>query len=174
MDTLISSAEIKLKIKEYAELINQEYQDKNLTSVMIMKGCICVTADLIREITVPFTLEFVQAKSYGHNGMHAGDLSLLYDKDLDIEGKDLIVIDDIFETGNTMKKVCNRLMQRNPKSIKTLVLLVKEIERKASYRPDYVLFDIPDRFVIGYGLDYKELFRGLPDICAFKNDKAPF
>lgn len=174
MDILISSEEIASKIKESAQLINEDYKDKNLTIVMIMKGAICVTSDLMRELKIPLKLECIRASSYGYNGMQAGNLTISSLDCLEIEGRDLLVVDDIFETGNTMLKVCKQLETLRPSSIRTLVLLVKDIKRKVEYRPDYVLFDIPDRFVIGYGLDYKELFRGLPHICAFPGDQPPF
>lgn len=174
MDLLISSQEISSRIKECSEQINKDYQNKNLTVVMVMKGAICVTADLIREIAVPFKLEFVRASSYGYNGTTGRDLTISGLDKLEIEGRDILIVDDIFETGNTMLGICKQVETKSPQSIKTLVLLSKNIERKTDYRPDYVLFEIPDRFVVGYGLDYKELFRGLPDICAFVDDTPPF
>ncbi len=141
---------------------------------MVMKGSLCITTDLIRQINVPCHLEYVRASSHGQNGMKAGELVVTGLDRLDIKGRDLLVIDDIFETGNTIVNVVSQLNEKQPKSIKTLLLLVKDVPRKTNYRPDYVLFNIPDRFVIGYGLDYKELYRGLPDICAFINDTPPF
>ncbi len=174
MDVLISSQEISNRIKECSEQINKDYQGKNLTVVMVMKGAICVTADLIRELTVPFKLEFVRASSYGYNGITSGDLIISGLEKLEMEGRDVLIVDDIFETGNTMLGICKQIGTKHPQSIKTLVLLSKNIERKTDYRPDYVLFEIPNRFVIGYGLDYKEMYRGLPDICAFIEDTPPF
>ncbi len=174
MDVLISAETLAKKIKASAQEIERDYEDKNLTIIMIMKGSVCVAADLIRELKIPFMLEYVKASSYGQNGMKAKGLSISDLENLSIEGRDVLLVDDIFETGNTLLGVCKALETKNPKSIKTLVLLAKNIERKTTYRPDYVLFDIEDRFVIGYGLDYKELYRGLPDIRAFVDDKPPF
>lgn len=174
MELLISSEQIAAKVSQAAAQINKDYKDKELTIVMIMKGSLCITTDLIRQLDVPFNLEYVKASSYGQNGMKAGKLTVIGLDRLDIKGKDLLVIDDIFETGNTMLEVVSQLNEKHPKSLKTLLLLVKDVPRKTDYLPDYVLFNIPDRFVIGYGLDYKELYRGLPGIYAFINDNPPF
>ncbi|MFC2049246.1 hypoxanthine phosphoribosyltransferase [Chlamydiota bacterium] len=174
LDLVLSSAEIAAKIHEAAVQVNCDYADKDLTVVMILKSAICVTADLIRHIDVPFKLEFLRANSYGYNGTKGGQLTIENLDQLEIEGRDVLLVDDIFETGNTILGVMAKLQERHPKSIKTLLLLVKDIPRKTTYRPDYVLFDIPDLFVIGYGLDYKEFYRGLPDIYAFPGNIPPF
>ena len=167
IDLMIPAAEITDKICQTACQINQEYAGQELTIIMIMKGAICVTADLIRHLTIPFKLEYVRASSYGHHGTMRGQLRMEGLDSLDIQGRDVLLIDDIFETGNTITRIAEELQIKQPKSIKTLVLLVKDVPRTTNYLPDYVLFNIPDRFVVGYGLDYKELYRGLPDICVF-------
>lgn len=174
LDVLISTQEIDAKMKEAAKMINNDYKDKNLTVIMIMKGAVCVAADLIRNINVPFKLDYIKASSYGNNGTVSGNLKIEGLDRLDIEGRDVLLVDDIFETGKTITGIKEMLQQKKPNSIKTFVLLLKNISRKTSYQPDYVLFTIPNRFVVGYGLDYKEFFRGLPDIRAFKNDTPPF
>ena len=174
IEVLIPAEELAVKIRETAAVINHDYQDKKLTVVMLMKGAICVTSDLIRYIEVPFTIEDIKTSSYGYNGTKAGELWIANLDRLDVEGRDVLIVDDIFETGKTLTGVMKVLEDKHPASIKTLILLLKDIPRTIEYRPDYVLFNIPDRFVIGYGLDYKELYRGLPDICAFVNDTPPF
>jgi hypoxanthine phosphoribosyltransferase len=174
LDLLISSNEIQIKIKEAAQQVSKEYKDKELTILMLMKGAICVTADLIRNIDIPFKLEYLKASSYGQNGMKSGELSIEGLENLEIEGRDVLLVDDIFETGKTILGVIEKLQNKKPKTLKTLLLLVKDISRKTSYRPDYVLFDIEDRFVVGYGLDYKEFYRGLPGIYAFPDNTPPF
>lgn len=174
LELLISSEEIAAKVDEVAAQINQDYKDKKLTLVMIMKGAVCITSDLIQKIELPCTLEYIRASSYGQNGMKAGELIVSGLDQLDIEGRDVILVDDIFETGNTIRKVQQRLNEKHPNSIKTLLLLVKDIPRQTTYQPDYTLFHIKDRFVVGYGMDYKELYRGLPGIYAFTNDTPPF
>lgn len=174
MELLISSEEIETQICAISKQINEDYKDKHLTILMVMKGAVCVTTDLIRNLDVPFKLEYLKASSYGENGMVGGHLTIVGLDSLDIEGRDVLVIDDIYETGNTIREIMTLLRTKNPKSIKSFVLLLKDVPRKNNYRPDYVVFDIPNRFVIGYGLDYKELYRGLPGIYAFIGDKAPF
>jgi hypoxanthine phosphoribosyltransferase len=174
MDLLISPDQIAARIAEVGQEINRDYQDKNLTIVMIMKGALCVSADLIRALEVPFKIEYMKASSYGYNGTTAGELTVDGWAHLDIEGRDILIVDDILETGHTFLKVIEKLKEKNPKSIKTLSLLVKNIPRSHDYLPDYTLFTIENRFVIGYGLDYKELYRGLPGIYAFINDTPPF
>lgn len=171
---LISQEEIAARVSEVAEQINEEYKDKKLTLVMIMKGSVCIASDLMRQLQVPCTLEYIRASSYGKNGMKAGQLYVAGLDDMDIEGRDVLLIDDILETGNTMLKVMDQLRGKHPSSIKTLLLLVKDIPRSTTYLPDYTLFNIPDHFVVGYGLDYKEFYRGLPGIYAFINDTPPF
>jgi hypoxanthine phosphoribosyltransferase len=161
---LISREEIQAKVKDVAQIIGRDYQDKNLVIVSVMKSAICVTADLMRELHVPFTLHCMRASSYGQNGKKSGELILKDIEDLDIASKDVIVVDDIFDTGKTMMKIVEVLKLKNPSSLKTLVLLAKNVSRQTPYRPDYVLFDIEDEFVVGYGMDYKEFYRGLPGI----------
>lgn len=174
MEILISPQQIEEKIKESGKQISQDYQGKPLTIIMIMKGAICVASDLIRNIDIPFTLEYVKASSYGQNGTTAGELTIAGFDNLNIEGRDVLLVDDIFETGKTITAIREKLKEKNPSSIKSYILLLKNVPRKTDYVPEYVLFNIEDRFVIGYGLDYKELYRGLPGIYAFIEDKPPF
>ena len=174
LDLVISAEEIANKIAEVGKQISIDYSDKDLTVIVVMKGGICLTADLMRNINIPFKLEYLKASSYGHNGMTAGELTIRGLKALEIKDRDVLLVDDIFETGKTILGIIELIQSRGPKSIKTLALLVKDIPRETTYLPDYVLFNIPDLFVIGYGLDYKELYRGLPAIYAFPNNKAPF
>jgi len=164
---LISKEQIDSRIKEVAQQIDQEYQGKEIVLVMVMKGAIFVTADLMSEIKVPCTLEYVKASSYGQNGTVNGALKLKGIEDLSLKGKHVIVIDDIFDTGTTMTAIKNQLLLQEPASLKTLVLLVKNRPRSLdAIVPDYVLFPIEDEFVVGYGLDYKEQHRGLKGVYA--------
>lgn len=173
LETLIESEEIACRVREVANHLNAEYRDEHLTIVMVMKGAVCITADLIRHLDIPFALEYVKASSYGQRGMRPEQVSISGIDDLDIASKHVLVVDDIFDTGNTLEGIILQLQKKHPKSLKSLVLLVKDVPRTTSYSPDYTLFHIGNRFVIGYGLDYKEHYRGLPAICAFINDTPP-
>ena len=173
MDLLISREEIAQKIQETAATIDRDYQDKKLTIILVMKGSICVASDLMRELKTPFTIEYIKASSYGQNGTTPGELYIDGFEKLNLEGKDVLVVDDIFDSGKTMAEVLKKLETKKPNSLKSLVLLLKDVPHKVNILPDYSLFTIPNRFVIGYGLDYKEYYRGLPGIYAFINDTPP-
>lgn len=166
LEVLITPEKIHEKIKEIAVQIDKEFQNEELTIVMVMKGAICVSADLIRQLNTTTFLEYIKASSYGNNGANRGELKVIGLDKLDLESKNVLLVDDIFDSGTTMTSLVAQLKLKNPKKLKTLVLLMKKIPRETKYRPDYVLFDIDDHFVVGYGLDYKELYRGLPGIFA--------
>lgn len=170
LDLLIPPGAIEEKVQEVAIELNREYQGKKLTVLAVMKGGIFLASDLMRHLTMPFTLECIKASSYGQNGTNRGELTITGLDKIDLTGKDVLVIDDIFDSGHTMSGIVSKLAARNPNSVKTIVLVMKDVARSVNYRPDYTLFTIPNRFVVGYGLDYKEYFRGLPGVYAFKND----
>jgi len=173
LELLVSPEEISKKIKEVAATIDQQYADQDLTVIMVMKGAVCVTSDLIRQLHIPVTLEYMKASSYGKNGTSRGELRITGLDTLDLTNKNILVIDDIFDSGFTMETIVQRLQEKKPKSVKTLVLLAKKIPRETSYRPDFTLFEIGNRFIVGYGLDYKEHYRGLNGVYAFINDTPP-
>lgn len=160
LELLISANDISKKLSQIAIQIDNDYQGEDLTVVMIMKGAICVTADLMREIKTPATLEYIQASSYGKNGKSKGNLQLIGIEKIDLKGKNVLVVDDIFDSGTTMTSIVEALKEKQPKTIKSLVVFQKKIERETAYRPDYALFEIDNHFIVGYGLDYKERYRG--------------
>jgi hypoxanthine phosphoribosyltransferase len=173
IELLISPEAISQKIKETAAKLDEQYKNEELTVIMVMKGAVCVAADLIRELNVPVSLEYMKASSYGKNGANPGELRLIGIEELDLTGKNVLVVDDIFDSGKTMSKIAEKLQEKKPKSLRTLVLVTKKIPRETSYRADYSLFEIGNRFVVGYGLDYKEQYRNLPGVYAFVNDTPP-
>ena len=169
IELLISQNEIKSKIAEVARVLDAEYRGEEITIVMVMKGAICIAADLIRELKSPCTIEYVKASSYGQRGSQRGELKITGLDALDLSSKNVLLVDDIFDSGETLTGILAKLQEKNPKSLKSLVLLAKNVERDVTYYPDYTLFEIENQFVIGYGLDYKEHYRGLPGIYLFKS-----
>jgi len=163
----IESSAIQQKIKFLADELNREYHGKHAVIIGVLKGSICFLSDLIRELDFSFSIEFVRAQSYGMHGKEAKETKL-FNFDFNVSNQNLILIDDIFDRGVTLDKICKNLMKGDPKSLKTAVLLKKKKEHESRLTPDYFLFEIDDRFVVGYGLDYKEEYRGLKDICFVK------
>lgn len=163
---LIDSQDIKAKIIQISQKIDFDYKDKEIVIVMILKGSFIFTADLIREIKTPFSIETITCSSYGKKGTKRGSLTVKGLENLDLKYKNVLIIDDIFDSGATISAVSQEIQKQNPATIKSLVMLVKKTKNriKNSIFPDYYLFEVEDKFVIGYGLDYKEYFRGLKGI----------
>lgn len=168
LQVLISQEQIQEQITQIAARLDQEYTGKQLCIVMVMKGAICLVADLIRKLHLPCEIEFVKASSYGQRGSSRGELYLKGLEDIVIENKHILVVDDIFDSGETLSQIVSIFLKRQPASLKSLVLLNKNVDRSVAYKPDYVLFDIDNHFVVGYGLDYKELYRGLDGVYLLK------
>lgn len=169
---LITKDQIANRILTLGREIDATYCQHSPTPLVIltvMKGALPFTADLMRAIQIPTELEYIQASSYGHNGTQAGHLTIKGVDQLTIENKHVLIVDDIFDTGVTISEIRAQILKKNPESIKSLVLLHKLGKSKVKETPDFFGFEIPDKFVIGYGLDYKELYRGLPDIWAKKD-----
>jgi hypoxanthine phosphoribosyltransferase len=167
LDLLISREEIQNKIAKVATQLELDYMHEEIVIVMIMKGALCLVADLIRAISVPCVIESIQASSYGMRGTVRGDLQIRGLENLDLASKNVLLVDDIFDSGHTLFQVHLALKQKHPKSLKSLVLLSKNAS-SLNYQPNYTLFSIEDRFVVGYGLDYKEYYRGLPGVYTLK------
>lgn len=168
LQLLIDSEKIQERLESVARNLEALYEGQEVTIVMVMKGAFILIADLMRQLHLPVRLETIQCASYGEGGMNKSDLVTTGMDELEVTGQHLLIIDDIFDTGETISKVAEELQKKNPASLKSLVLLSKDVPRGTDYRPDIALFDIEDRFVVGYGLDYKEYYRGLPDIYAIE------
>ena len=166
LELMISQEDIKSKIVQLAEIIDDEYKDKEIVFLMIMKGAFIFTSDLVREIKTPFSIEVIKCSSYGLRGKERGELTIQGLEKVDLKSKHVIVVDDIYDSGKTLSSVMKEVAKQNPASLKSLILLVKNTERRLKNidLPDYSLFEIEDKFVVGYGLDYKEYFRGLKGI----------
>jgi hypoxanthine phosphoribosyltransferase len=169
---LIDQKRIAAKISQIARAIDQEYSGKDLVILMVLKGSICLVADLIRAIQIPFDIEAVQCKSYGSGGTKRGALQILGLDPLQLQGRDILIVDDIFDSGNTLSSLIQALEMKKPRSIKSLVLLFKNVSHITPMQPDYVLFNIENHFVVGFGLDYKELYRGLPGIFVLTEEMS--
>lgn len=160
---LISKKAIEQRIEEIASEIERDYKGKNPIIAVVLKGGVIFASDLLRKVNIPFMLDFIGAASY--NGTtSSGDIKITKDLDTPIIRRHLILVEDIVDTGLTLFKLCKLLRQREPLSIKIATLLEKEISRPFELRIDYVGFKIPNKFVVGYGLDYNERHRGLPFI----------
>ena len=159
---LIDEGEIAERIGEIAAQIDADYQGKTPIVICILKGSLVFCADLIRAMDVPVTLEFMKVSSYGASTTSSGKLSVSLDILSNIEGKDVLIVEDIIDSGHTMKALTDMLKTRNPASLRVVTLLDKPSRRVAPITADYTCFEIEDEFVIGYGLDYAEKYRDLP------------
>jgi len=166
---LITEQEIKEKVRQLGKQITEDYKDKEILVVGILKGSFIFMADLVREIEGKVYIDFMQVSSYHTNMESSGEVIFVKDLSGDIKGKDVLIVDDIIDTGRTLEALVEALKQREPASIKTCVLLDKKERREVNYDADYVGFVIPDRFVVGYGLDWAEEGRTLKDIYAVED-----
>lgn len=161
-EVLITEEEIKEAVKKVGKEISEEYKGKKLLVVGILKGSFMFIADLVRAITEPCEIAFMRAKSYFDSTESSGEVKILADLDHDISDYHVIIAEDIVDTGRTLKGLIEILKARNPLSLKVVAFLDKPDRRVVDFKADKVLFTIPDKFVIGYGLDYDEKYRGLP------------
>jgi hypoxanthine phosphoribosyltransferase len=161
---LITSSDIQEKIREMGKRIRADFPGEPLLLVGVLKGAVLFLADLARQIPGEVTFDFIAVSSYGKDTKSSGQVKLNKDLDSSIEGKVVIVVEDILDTGLTLQYLLRVLQQRKPKSLKVAVLLDKKERRVADVRADYTGFVIPDEFVVGYGLDYAERYRNLPDV----------
>lgn len=170
----ISEEEIVKRIKEMAEEINAEYAGKTLHIIGILKGSVFFMTELAKYITIPCTMDFMSVSSYGSQIVSSGTVKIKKDLDESIEGKDVLLIEDIIDSGNTLYRLKPMLLERNPKSFKICTLLDKPERREVDVAVEYVGFKIPDEFVVGFGLDYDQKYRNLPyiGIVSFEEDNA--
>ena len=161
---MISEESVVARIKEIAEQINEEYEGKAVTLICILKGSIFFTTELAKHIKVPVTIDFMQCSSYGADTKSSGIVKLAKDLDEPIMGKHVILIEDIIDSGRTLSHLVKLLSQREPASLQLCTLLDKPDRRVVEVEVKYVGFEIPDKFVVGYGLDYDQRMRNLPYI----------
>ena len=159
---LFSEEQIDKIIDRIGAEISKDYADKNLLLVGIIKGSVIFMADLMRKISVPCTIEFMALSSYGNGTRSSGVVRVIKDLSIDIKDYDVLIIEDILDSGNTLSQIRQMLEMRNPKSFKICTFFDKPERRTADIKADYVGAEIPDEFIVGYGLDFAEKYRNLP------------
>jgi hypoxanthine phosphoribosyltransferase len=166
---IITEQQIKQKVLELGKIISNDYQGKNLVLAGVLKGAFIFMSDLTRAITVPHSIDFMAVSSYGAGTKSSGIVRILKDFDCPITNKHILVVEDIVDSGLTLKYLLNILKSRSPASIAVCALLDKKNQHPDEILADYVGFTIPDRFVVGYGLDYNQLYRNLPYVGYIEN-----
>ena len=167
VEVLISKEKVEARIVELAKQIEKDYADKDLVCVGLLKGSVVFMADLIKSSNLDLKIDFMKVSSYGNGTDSTGIVKILKDVDLNLEGKDVLIVEDIIDTGLTIVSVKDLLNKKMPKSIKVCTLLDKPSRRKVDVKGEYVGFEIPDEFVVGYGLDFDEKYRNIPFIGKF-------
>ncbi len=168
LPVLLTAEQIRSRVEELARRIDADYPDGTLYLIGILKGACVFLADLARAIRRPVRLDFIGTSSYGSRTSSSGEVKLTKDLDVTIEGADVLVVEDIIDTGITLSYLIHLLWQRNPRSIRVAALLDKPERHQRPVTIDYLGFCIPNKFVVGYGLDYNEEYRGLRDVCVLE------
>ena len=167
-EVVIGEGQLRRRVSELGEQITADYRGRRLLLVGVLKGAVTFLVDLAREVRLPLELDFMAISSYGASTRSSGIVRILKDLDDPIEGKDVLIVEDIVDSGLTLDYILRTLRMRQPASIKVCGLLVKDRARADDVQVDYVGFRIPDRFVVGYGLDYAETYRNLPYVAVLK------
>ena len=161
---LLTEEEVNKKISEVAAQINKDYEGKEVHLICILKGGVFFTCELAKRLTIPVSLDFMSVSSYGSDTKSSGVVKIIKDLDEPLEGKNVIIVEDIIDSGRTLSYLLDILEKRNPKSMRLCTLLDKPDRRVKDVAVDYTCFEIPDEFVVGYGLDYAQKYRDLPFI----------
>jgi hypoxanthine phosphoribosyltransferase len=172
MEVLFTQAEIAERVRAIGEEISADYAGESIVLIGVLKGAAIFLADLSRQISVSNTFDFVAVSSYGRARVSSGAVKLIKDIDNPIEGKHVILVEDILDTGLTLSYLRGLMLQHKPASLKIATCLDKPERRLVPIEADYVAFKIPNRFVIGYGMDYSEIYRNIPDIRLFPEELA--
>jgi hypoxanthine phosphoribosyltransferase len=167
---VINEEQIRNRLVELSRKLTCDYEGKAWTIIAVLNGSLVFLADLIRLIPFPIRLDTIDAATYGESTFPAGDTKVLRQFKIDIEDKDVLVIDDIIDTGSTLKRVLDDIKKYNPKTLKSCVLLNRKSRKQYNIKPEYSCFDIGDDFVVGYGLDYNNKYRNLPYIGVLKDE----
>ena len=170
---LIPHSEIEARVAILAETISRDYEGKEPILIGVLKGVVFFFADLMMKMSIPSKMDFIRAASYGSGSTSSGVIRILKDVELTLQGEDIIVVEDIVDTGLTLDQMIRHLQVKEPASIRICALIDKRERRTTEVRIDYLGFEVPAGFLIGYGLDYDEKYRYLPDICVLELDGAP-
>jgi len=171
LKVLLTREQIARKVAEMGAQITRDFEGESVVLIGVLKGATIFLADLARELKLDATFDFIAVSSYGNSREQSGEVKLMKDVDYSVEGKNIILVEDILDTGITLTYLKHQLLSHKPKSLKIAALLDKVSRRKAPIHGDYVGFEIPDEFVVGYGLDFAERYRNLPDICILETDE---
>lgn len=169
-EVLIDEKQLSKKIKELGEEITRDYRDKDLMLVGILKGAVIFMSELSKNIDLPLLMDFMAVSSYGNAKTSTGEVKIIKDLDFAVEGKDILIVEDIVDTGLTLTYLTDNLKKRGAKSVKIATLLDKPEGRGMNVDVDYLGFTVPDEFVVGYGLDYAEKYRNLPFVGTLKEE----
>ncbi len=168
---LISGEQISSVVARLAIELNQDYREKHPVLIGILKGCFIFLADLARLLEFPVEIDFVRLSSYGQGTETLGKVKIITSPKTDVRGRDVIIVEDIIDTGLSVNHFCKYLEKKQPASVKICTLADKPARRRVSVNIDYLGFTVPDRFLVGYGLDYNEKYRNLPDICVLEKER---
>lgn len=170
IEEMISEEKVEARICELTQQISKDYAGKEIHLVVILKGSVFFACELAKKVTVPVTMDFMSVSSYGDGMVSAGNITVKKELDEEITGKDVLIVEDIVDSGNTLYHLKKLLLARNPASLRIVALLDKPERRTADVEADYCGFEIPDEFVVGYGLDYAQKHRNLPYIGVVVQD----
>lgn len=168
LKVLITEEEIAAKVRELGRRITEDYKGKNLLMVSVLKGSVIFMADLMRAIDIQARVDFMSVSSYGSGVKTSGVVKIVKDLDINLAGYDVLIVEDILDSGMTLQYLKEVLLQRKPHSLKIATLLDKPERRKVDLQADYACFNVPDEFVVGYGLDFAEKYRNLPFVGVLK------
>jgi len=167
---LLDEPTIKKRVHELGEQISRDYEGKDMVAICILRGCVVFFSDLIRDIKIPIGLDFMAVSSYNHSATTSGNVQIKFDLQDDIKGRHVLIVEDIIDTGTTLMHLKRMLQARLPESIKICCLLDKAERRVSQVEVDYIGFEIPDEFVVGYGLDYAGKYRNYREIGILKRE----
>lgn len=169
-EVLISEEDILKRVKELGAEITNDYKDKDLIVVGILKGAVVFMSELCKRIDLPMNMDFMSVSSYGKSSRSTGEVKIIKDLDASVEGKDILIVEDIIDTGLTLSYLTDNLRKRGANSVKIVTLLDKPNRKNLEVKVDYLGFEVPKEFIVGYGLDYAEVYRNLPYVASLKEE----